>query len=283
MTLLPYDAANEAAEYLNTIAPAPTTAVVLGSGLGIFGEKLIDAIAIPYQDIPHFPKAGVKGHAGVLTIGKLSANGPSIAAFCGRSHLYEGHSAATVVHPTRTMSQWGVSGVVFTNAAGAIHPKLQPGDLMLISDQINMSGRNPLFGPNDERLGPRFPDMTQAYDRELGDLFKQAAKASNVPIQSGVYLSLLGPSYETPAEIKAFGAIGADAVGMSTVLSVIAARHVGMRVVGISCITNFASGITPNNLSHDEVKETATRVQKQFVDLLRGGMTAMDTLLSSSK
>jgi len=280
MKILPYDAAAEAAQYLKNQAPPPSVAVVLGSGLGIFGERLVDSTSIPYDAIPHFPKTGVKGHAGVLTIGKLSSGGPVVAAFCGRSHLYEGHSPATVVHPTRTMSLWGVSGVVYTNAAGAIHPKLQPGDLMLIRDQINMSGRNPLFGPNDERLGPRFPDMTQAYDREFIDLMKGAARDADVPVQSGVYLSLQGPSYETPAEIKAFGAIGADAVGMSTVLSVIAARHVGLRVAGVSCITNFASGITPNNLSHDEVKETANRVQNQFVAMLKGGMAAMDAVLA---
>lgn len=279
MTISPYQAACEAADYLTQFGDAPKLAIVLGSGLGEFGTQLHDATTIHYDQIPHFSTTNVKGHAGVMVIGKISPDGPRVIAMRGRSHLYEGHPVSSIVHPTRTLWKWGVKGIIYTNAAGAIHPKLQPGDLMLITDHINFTGQNPLSGPNDSRFGPRFLDMTQAYDRDFLSTFYQSARAINLRVQKGIYLSLMGPSYETPAEINAYAEMGAYAVGMSTVLSVIAARHVGLRVGGISCITNFGAGITPSHLSHDEVKETAHLVRNDFIELLRHGMTEIHQTL----
>ena len=214
----------------------------------------------------------VDGHAGRLVIGTLPG-GVRVAALAGRVHVYEGHPVADVVHPVRTLARWGVRGVVITNAAGALRADLNPGDLMLVTDHINLSGVNPLTGPNDSRLGVRFPDMSRAYDPALQSAFHQAAEATEVALKAGVYVGLAGPSYETPAEIRMFRTLGADAVGMSTVNEVIAARHAGLKVAGISCITNYAAGLVPDaTLDHAEVKDTAARAREGFIALLRDGL-----------
>ncbi|MEC7984776.1 MAG: purine-nucleoside phosphorylase [Myxococcota bacterium] len=264
----PKKSATEASQYLLSKCKPPSVAVVLGSGLGAFGDTLSDCITIPYEEIPYFEPSHVKGHAGSLKVGYLPSSNTRVAAFCGRSHLYEGLSVEQIAHPTRTFSFWVGKAIVFTNAAGGINPQYTPGDLMLIQDHINLTGRNPLVGAHNNSLGARFIDMTHAYDEEIQALIQQSAASNNTKIQRGVYLSLLGPSYETPAEVRSYKVLGADAVGMSTVLEVIAARQVGLRVGGISCITNMAAGISVELLSHDEVKETASRVKSTFIELL---------------
>jgi purine-nucleoside phosphorylase len=281
MQIHPYEAAEQAAEELRKFCPAPSLAIVLGSGLGAFASSLHDIERINYSALPHFPASKVRGHAGELVVGALHPGGPRIAALCGRSHPYEDLPASVIVHPTRAMWRWGVQAMVYTNAAGAIHPKLQPGDLMLIKDHINFTGRNPLIGEADRRLGERFVDMSEAYDPGFGAAFKKSAAKLEITLHQGVYLSLLGPSYETPAEIKAYEAIGADAVGMSTVMEVITARQAGMRVAGISCITNFGSGLAPGNLSHDEVKETAAEARERFEQLLKEGLSRITAELET--
>lgn len=268
----PRQAAADAAASLAARCPAPHAAVVLGSGLGAFADRLVDPVVIDYADIPHFPEVGVAGHAGRMVVGDLPDGGPRVAALAGRVHLYEGHPIAHVVHPVRTLAAWGVDTVVFTNAAGGMHPNLQPGTLMLITDHINLSGQNPLTGPNDDALGPRFPDLSAAYDRDLCAVFRAAAESVGVALESGVYVGLSGPSYETPAEIRMLQILGGDAVGMSTVCEVIAARHVGLRVAGVSCITNAAAGLSDQLLDHAEVKETADRVRDAFVALLTAAL-----------
>ena len=246
----------------------PDTAIVLGSGLGDFADSLIDAVTIPYEDLPHWPASKVVGHAGRLVIGK--AAGKQVAALAGRAHFYEGHGLETVVFATRVMGRLGVKQIVLTNAAGGINTGFAQGALMIIDDHINLMGANPLVGPNDDRLGPRFPDMTEVYSTRLRGMADAAAKARGVAVTHGVYAALHGPSYETPAEIRYLRGIGADAVGMSTVPEAIAARHMGVEVLGISCITNMAAGILPQPLQHDEVLETARRVRGAFVSLLEG-------------
>lgn len=278
MNISPYDAATQAATFLQSVSSAPSFAVVLGSGLGEFGRRLESSRQIPYEQIPYFQKSSVKGHAGQLVIGTIPGTTTKVAALCGRSHLYEGLPATEIVHPTRSMGLWGIKNILYTNAAGGIHPKLQPGDLMLLTDHMNFTGQNPLVGPIDKRLGSRFIDMTQAYDLHFQEIITQTAKQINIRLQKGIYLSLLGPSYETPAEIKGFTEMGASAIGMSTVLEVIAARQMNLKVAGISCITNFGAGISHENLSHDEVKETAQRVQEDFIKLLQ---TSIPALISS--
>ncbi len=268
----PFDAAAEAADHLRGRAEAPRVAVVLGSGLGAFAEGLVDAITIDYAEVPHFPEVGVVGHAGRLVVGNVPGGGPRVAALAGRVHVYEGHSVAHVVHPVRALRAWGVDSVVFTNAAGGMRPRLAAGTLMLIKDHVNLSGHNPLTGPNDDRLGPRFPDLSQAYDKKLRAAFRAAAREKGIALAEGVYVGLAGPSYETPAEIRMLQNIGGDAVGMSTVCEVIAARHCGLRAAGISCITNAAAGLSDQLLDHDEVKQTADRVRDAFVALLHGGL-----------
>ena len=239
-----YDAAREAADFLATRTAAPRICAVLGSGLGAFADTLHDPVRIPYDEIPHFNGVKVVGHAGVLVVGRVGPDGPRIAALSGRVHYYEGHGAADVVHAVRTMRLWGCEGLMITNAAGGINPSFATGGLMRITDHINLTGCNPLFGLNDSRLGVRFPDMSHAYDPALGALFEQVAREQKIDLKSGVYIGVTGPSYETPAEIRMFAKGGADAVGMSTVMEVIAARHAGLRVVGISCITNPAAGLS---------------------------------------
>jgi purine-nucleoside phosphorylase len=248
--------------------PPPDTAIVLGSGLGDFADTLRDAIATPYGELPHWPASRVVGHAGRLVIG--NAAGRRIAALAGRVHFYEGHDLATVVFATRVMGRLGVQRIVLTNAAGGINTAFAQGALMIIDDHINLLGSNPLVGANDDRFGPRFPDMSEVYSRRLREAADAAARARGVPVTHGVYAAVHGPSYETPAEIRFLRTIGADAVGMSTVPEAIAARHMGMEVLGISCITNMAAGILPQPLVHDEVMETARRVRGSFISVLEG-------------
>jgi purine-nucleoside phosphorylase len=249
-------------------AVLPETAIVLGSGLGDFADTLADAVATPYRDLPHWPASNVIGHAGKLVIGRVG--GKVIAALAGRAHFYEGHDLSTVVFATRVMGRLGVRQIILTNAAGGINTGFAQGGLMVIDDHINLLGTNPLVGPNDERFGARFPDMSEVYSRRLRSIADAAAAAKGVPVSHGVYVAVHGPSYETPAEIRYLRAIGGDAVGMSTVPEAIAARHMGMEVLGISCITNMAAGVLPQPLNHDEVMETARRVRGSFIALLEG-------------
>lgn len=275
----PYDAAQAAADYLATRAPAPRICAVLGSGLGAFADTLEDAVRIPYAEIPHFHGVKVAGHAGVLVVGRIGADGPRIAVLSGRVHYYEGHATRDVVHAVRTMRLWGCKGLLITNAAGGINPSFATGGLMRITDHINLTGTNPLFGLNDERLGPRFPDMSRAYDPALGALFDDAARQLGITLRQGVYIGVTGPSYETPAEIRLFDRGGADAVGMSTVMEVIAARHVGLRVVGVSCITNPAAGLSSELLDHADVKAAAATARSTFLRLVSNGLIAMHAAL----
>ena len=246
----------------------PETAVVLGSGLGDFADTLRDAQAMPYGDLPHWPASNVIGHAGRLVVGSVA--GKRVAALSGRAHVYEGYDLPSVVFATRVMGRLGVRQIVLTNAAGGINTGFAQGALMVIDDHINLMGTSPLIGPNDERFGPRFPDMTEVYSRRLRGVADAAARAKGVPVSHGVYVALAGPSYETPAEIRYLRMIGGDAVGMSTVPEAIAARHMGVEVLGISCITNMAAGVLPQPLVHDEVIETARRVRGAFIALLEG-------------
>jgi purine-nucleoside phosphorylase len=245
---------------------APKVGIILGSGLGDFADALSDATVIPYSELPSFPLSGVPGHAGRLVLGKL--NGESIVAMQGRVHFYEGYSPQDVAFPARVLCALGIKALVVTNAAGGINTGFQVGDLMAITDHLNLSGYNPLVGPNDTKLGPRFPDMSHAYDPALLTLLEKAAAETKVALRKGIYCCLSGPSYETPAEIRMLRTLGADAVGMSTVPEVIAAAHMGVKVAGISCITNLAAGLSKQPLSHDEVAETANRVRDVFTRLL---------------
>lgn len=248
-------------------AESPSVGLVLGSGLGAFASNLTDRIAIPYSKIRGFPvSSGVVGHAGELVLGRV--DGARVAVLSGRVHYYEGRSMAEVVFPVRVLARLGVRAVVLTNAAGGVRLTFRPGDLMLLTDHINLFGDHPLIGPNEDALGPRFPDMSAVYDPALRRVLKATARAARVPIREGVYLGNSGPSYETPAEIRAFRKLGADAVGMSTVPEAIALRHAGVRVAGISTITNMAAGILKQPLVHEEVLETTRRVGDRFVRLL---------------
>jgi purine-nucleoside phosphorylase len=246
----------------------PETAIVLGSGLGDFADTLLDAMATPYGELPHWPASRVVGHAGRLVIGTVA--GRRVAALSGRVHVYEGHDLGTVVFATRVMGRLGVKQLILTNAAGGINTSFARGALMIIDDHINLLGGNPLAGENDDRFGPRFPDMTEVYSARLRGLADAAARATGVAVTHGVYAALHGPSYETSAEIRFLRKIGADAVGMSTVPEAIAARHMGIEVLGISCITNMAAGVLPQPLDHTEVMETARRVRGSFIALLEG-------------
>ena len=248
------------------IPAAPEMAIVLGSGLGDFASHVGDAIVMPYESIPGWPPARVIGHAGKLVVGTV--RGKAVAVLSGRAHFYEGHPMANVVFATRVVAALGVKTLLLTNAAGGINTSFSQGALMVIDDHINLVGTNPLVGPNDERFGPRFPDMTEVYSKRLRDVADRAAKRNGLPLAHGIYVGLHGPSYETPAEIRYLRAIGADAVGMSTVAEAITARHVGMEVLGISCITNMAAGVLPQPLNHAEVMETAQRVRGAFIALL---------------
>lgn len=257
-----------------TATVTPRLALVLGSGLGSMAEDVADAVSLPYEGIPHYPISTAPGHAGRLVLGTLE--GQPVAVMAGRVHMYEGYSARQIVFPLRVLRRLGAQVLIITNAAGGVKTSFTPGTLMVISDHINLTGRNPLVGPNDPALGPRFPDMTDAYTPQLRDLAKEAAKSIGLTLAEGVYLGLQGPSYETPAEIRMARALGADAVGMSTVMEVIAASQMGMRVLGISCITNMAAGILPRKLTEEEVLETAATVRDEFSQLVRGIIRRLD-------
>ena len=241
-------------------------AIVLGSGLGAFAEALQGAQALPFAELPGFPRATVQGHKGQLVYGTLE--GTKVLALQGRLHGYEGHDAATVAFPARVLGVLGARALVVTNAAGGTNPAFAPGDLMRITDHINLTGKNPLTGPNEDLLGPRFPDLSHAWDARLADALEAAARATAQTLRSGIYLQMNGPSYESPAEVRMARAMGADAVGMSTVPEVIAAAHMGLPVCGISCITNLAAGLSPRALTHEEVMEVARAVEGKFLALL---------------
>jgi purine-nucleoside phosphorylase len=258
---------DEAAAFIrSTTDLRPEIGLILGSGLGVLGDELEDAVTIPYEDIPHFPVSTVEGHAGELILGKLQ--GRNVVLMRGRFHMYEGYEPELTALPVRVMKALGISTLLVTNAAGGVNLDYMPGNLMLISDHINLTGRNPLAGPNDNALGVRFPDMSNAYSRRLRNIAKQSASELGLSIQEGVYVGLLGPNYETPAEIRMLRTLGVDAVGMSTVSEVIVARHSGIEVLGISCISNMAAGILDQPLSHKEVMETTELVKEQFLSLV---------------
>ena len=257
-----------AAEVRKRAGAVPGVAVVLGSGLGDFANRLADATTIPYGDLPHWPASKVIGHEGKLVIGTLG--GTRVAALSGRAHFYEGHAMRTVTFATRVIGRLGVKTLILTNAAGGVNVNLTPGTLMVMDDHINLMGTNPLVGPNEEAFGARFPDMSEVYSTRLRGVADEVARQQGLPIGHGVYAALHGPSYETPAEIRFLRAIGADAVGMSTAPEAIVARHMGVEVLGISCITNAAAGVLPEPLNHDEVMEVARRVRGAFASLLEG-------------
>jgi purine-nucleoside phosphorylase len=264
-----YDQVKEAADAIRARVPAvPAIGIVLGSGLGDFAAALRDGVAMPYAELPHWPASRVVGHEGRLVVGTVA--GRRVAALAGRSHLYEGHDVATVSFAVRVLGLLGVKTLILTNAAGGVNTGFSQGALMVIDDHINLMGFNPLVGENDERFGVRFPDMSEVYSARLRGIADRAGKAINLLLPHGIYVALLGPSYETPAEIRYLRTIGADAVGMSTVPEALVARHMKMDVLGISCITNMAAGVLPQPLDHSEVMETARRIRGQFIALLEG-------------
>jgi purine-nucleoside phosphorylase len=264
-----FDKVQETAAWLRQqIGDPPDVAVVLGSGLGDFTTTLKDAKALEYGSIPHWPASTVIGHAGKLVVGTL--RGKRVAALSGRVHYYEGHDMRTVTFATRVVAVLGVRTMILTNAAGGINLTFTPGTLMLMDDHINLMGSNPLVGANDERFGPRFPDMSEVYSARLRNVAAAVAESQGLALAHGVYVALHGPSYETPAEIRYLRKIGADAVGMSTEPEAIVARHMQLEVLGISCITNMAAGVLPQPLVHDEVMEVARRVRVRFGTLLEG-------------
>jgi purine-nucleoside phosphorylase len=263
-----YEQVAAAASFIRGKSSAiPTIAVILGSGLGDFASSLGKAVSIPYEEIPHWPAATIVGHEGRLVIGDVA--GRPVAALAGRAHFYEGHDLRTVTFATRVLGMLGAKILILTNAAGGVNTRFKPGTLMVIDDHINLIGSNPLIGPNDDRFGSRFPDMTEVYSKRLRRVADEAAGELELPLEHGVYVVCHGPSYETPAEIRYVRMIGADAIGMSTVPEAIVARHMGVEVLGISCITNLAAGVLPQPLNHEEVLDTARRVRGQFIGLLQ--------------
>jgi purine-nucleoside phosphorylase len=250
------------------VTALPRVGVVLGSGLGAFAEELECRNEISYEQIPGWPVSTAVGHAGKLVFGQLS--GVPVAVMAGRAHLYEGYTQAQVTLGVRVLGKLGVKGIVFTNAAGGINLSYERGALVLVTDHINLQGTNPLAGPNDDSLGPRFPDMSEAYSARYREVARQVASEQGIELAEGVYAGLLGPSYETPAEIRYLRAIGADLVGMSTVPEVIVANHMGIRALAISCVTNMAAGILPQKINHEEVLETGRQVRGTLVKLLKG-------------
>jgi purine-nucleoside phosphorylase len=276
-----FENAVETGDYiLSKCTAKPKLAIVLGSGLGAFAEELERTVKIPYDEIPHFSRSTVEGHAGQLVIGEL--NGVAVVVQQGRFHYYEGYSMEQVMFPMRAFGRMGIESVILTNAAGSLDTEMSPGSLMLISDHLNMMGVNPLRGSNDERFGPRFPDMTSVYDKDIQEVVVEVAneiarerfekgrdESLTDFLHRGVYCALSGPTYETPAEIRLYRLLGADAVGMSTVPEAIAARHQGIKVAGISCITNYGAGMTEETINHEEVMETGARVAEVFKELLR--------------
>ena len=263
-----YERAEHAARLIRAeVGEEPRVALVLGSGLGAFAEDLEDAVAIPYGEIPGFARPTVEGHAGRLVAGMIER--VPVVAMQGRFHYYEGYSFEQVVFPIRVLGVLGVKALVLTNAAGGLNVEFNQGSLMVISDHLNLMGANPLIGSNDDRFGPRFPDMSEVYSREYQELAVAEAPSVGIELRRGIYAALSGPSYETPAEIRMLRTLGADAVGMSTVPEAITARHMGIQVLGISCITNMAAGLLDQPISHDEVMETGERVHDTFKELLR--------------
>jgi purine-nucleoside phosphorylase len=263
-----FTAADSAAQLiLSRTSLRPKIGLVLGSGLGAFADSLTDAARVPYAEIPSFPQSTAIGHAGRMVVG--NAGSVAVAAMQGRVHLYEGYSAQEITFPIRVFARMGIRAVILTNAAGGMNLSYSQGALVLIRDHINLQGTNPLIGHNDDRFGPRFPDMTRAYDPQYRAIAKEEARNLNLILEEGIYAALPGPSYETPAEIDYLRRIGADLVGMSTVAEVIAARHMGLKVLAISCVTNMAAGILDQPLSHSEVMETGERVKSTFEALLR--------------
>jgi purine-nucleoside phosphorylase len=263
-----YERAQHAARLIRSRASEEVrVALVLGSGLGAFADELENAESIPYAEIPGFARPTVEGHAGRLVLGRVG--GVGVAAMQGRFHFYEGYTLEEVTFPIRTLASLGASSLVLTNAAGGLNNSFEQGSLVVISDHLNLMGTNPLLGPNDARFGPRFPDMTEVYDREYQDAAIGEAHAMGVELRRGIYAALSGPSYETPAEIRMLRLLGADAVGMSTVPEAIVARQMGLRVLGVSCITNMAAGVLDKPINHEEVIETGERVRETFAELLR--------------
>lgn len=270
MSTINQAAIQEAAAYIRQHSSNinPEIGLILGSGLGILADLIEDGISIPYHDIPHFPVSTVEGHAGELLLGTVG--GRKVMMMKGRFHLYEGYKPELTTFPVRVMKELGVKSMLVTNAAGGVNTSYEAGDLMVISDHLNLTGTNPLMGPNDNALGVRFPDMSEAYSKRLRAVAHQVAQEQGVKLQEGVYAGLLGPNYETPAEIVMLRTLGSDAVGMSTVSEVIVARHAGLEVLGFSCITNMAAGILDQPLDHSEVMETADRVREKFLKLVLG-------------
>ena len=269
-----YDKIRESAEYiLERVDKKPSIGLILGSGLGELANSIEGAKMFPYGDIPNFPVSTVEGHEGRLVIGEIE--GKTVAAMQGRFHYYEGYDMNSVTFPVRVMKLLGIETIMVTNAAGGVNESYTPGDLMLISDQLNLSGDNPLKGKNMDEFGVRFPDMSNAYDKELREVVRSVAKNAGVELKEGVYACMSGPTYETPAEIRMLRGLGADAVGMSTVPEVIVAIHSGMKVIGISCITNMAAGILDQPLDHSEVIETSKIAREKFISLVRGTIAAV--------
>src|SRR5215207_4665107 len=264
-----YERAEHAARFIRArVKEAPRAALVLGSGLGAFADELEDASVIPYSEIPGFARPTVEGHAGRLVVGRVG--GVAVAAMQGRFHFYEGYALEEVTFPVRVLASAGASSLVLTNAAGGLNNSFEQGSLVVISDHLNLMGTNPLLGRNDPRFGPRFPDMTEVYDREYQEAAIAEAREMGLELRRGIYAALSGPSYETPAEIRMMRLLGADAVGMSTVPEAIVARQMGLRVLGLSCITNMAAGVLDKPINHEEVIETGERVRETFAELLRG-------------
>lgn len=263
-----YTKAKEAANFLlDKTKERPVVAVVLGSGLGAFADGLEKQTSIPFEEIPHFHKPTVAGHGGKLVFARI--NNVSVLVQQGRVHYFEGHTMESVAHPSRTLGLFGIKTVILTNASGGLQPDMEPGDLMVLRDHVNLMGANPLIGPNLDQFGPRFPDMTEAYDKSIRQTIKQSFLDCGIPHREGVYVGLSGPTYETPAEITHLQRIGGDAVGMSTVPETIVLRHMGIRVGAISCITNKAAGLSGQPLNHAEVTETGKRIEHTFSKLLK--------------
>ncbi len=266
-----YEKLGKAAQYIQSIkVTKPKVGVVLGSGLGVFVDQIEDKTIIPYSEIPYFKKTTVEGHEGRLILGKVK--GVEVAVLQGRFHAYEGLPMDEVVFPVRLLSILDISTLVLTNAAGGVNLNFKPGDLVIINDHINLMGRNPLIGPNNNEMGPRFPDMTHAYNPELVSIMKEVSKSLAHVIHEGVYAGVLGPTYETPSEIKMIRILGGDMVGMSTVPEAIAANHLGLKVCGISCITNMGAGIVNQTLKHEDIKHEAMKAMNHFTALLNGSI-----------
>ena len=278
-SLSEFECAGLAAKFISEqTSLRPEIALVLGSGLGAFADEFSSATKIPYAEIPYFPRSTAVGHAGTLVVGKVGRI--PVCGMQGRVHLYEGYSVKDVAFPIRVFARMGVKAVILTNAAGGIKREFVQGKLIVVKDHINLQGANPLSGPNDERFGPRFPDMSSAYDRRFREMAVGEGNRIGIGMYEGVYAALPGPSYETPAEIRYLRTIGADLVGMSTVPEVIAARHSGIRVLGISCVTNAAAGMLDQPLDHKEVLETAERVKGQFIGLLKALLPRIAEVIS---